>query len=173
MEEAYTFNQEHINFVKKTFNNSLKFRLMLFKILPMGFLSGMKITELNEELCTVNVPYKRLNKNPFNSTFWAVLGMAAEMSSGGLMTLYTHKQKPSISMLVADCKGEFIKKATDVTSFTCSDGALIKAKIIEAIKTKEGQIIPTTMVGKNEAGEVVAKFLFTWTIKARTPKNVK
>lgn len=146
---------------------------MMFKILPMGFLSGMKITELNEETCSVTVPYKRLNKNPFNSTFWAVLGMAAEMSSGALMTMYTHKQKPSISMLVADCTAEFVKKATGVTTFTCNDGALIKAKIIEAIKTKEGQVIPTTMVGKNNAGEVIAKFSFTWTIKARTPKKVK
>lgn len=144
---------------------------MLFKILPMGFLSGMKITALNEELCSVSVPYKNLNKNPFKSTFWAVLGMAAEMSSGGLMTLYTHKQKPSIAMLVADCKGEFVKKATDVTTFTCSDGALIKAKIIEAIKTNEPQTIPTTMVGTNKAGEVIANFSFTWTIKARTPKK--
>ena len=48
-----------------------------------------------------------------------------------------------------------------------------RAKIIEAIKTKEGQVIPTTMVGKNNAGEVIAKFSFTWTIKARTPKKVK
>lgn len=171
MESEYTFNQEHINYVKNTFTNNLKFKLMLFKILPMGFLSGMKITALNEELCSVSVPYKNLNKNPFKSTFWAVLGMAAEMSSGGLMTLYTHKQKPSIAMLVADCKGEFVKKATDVTTFTCSDGALIKAKIIEAIKTNEPQTIPTTMVGTNKAGEVIANFSFTWTIKARTPKK--
>ncbi len=171
MDEQYQFNQEHIDFIKKTFNNKSKFKLLLFKILPMGFLSGMKITELNEERCIVTVPYKRLNKNPFKSTFWAVLGMAAEMSSGALMTLYTHKQKPSISMLVANCEGEFIKKATDITTFTCNDGALIKTKIIEAIKTKEGQIIPTTMVGKNKAGEVVAKFKFTWTVKARSPKK--
>lgn len=171
MESNYQFNQKHIDFVKKTFNNKLKFKLMLFKILPMGFLSGMKITDLNEDLCTVSVPYKRLNKNPFKSTFWAVLGMAAEMSSGALMTLYTHKQKPSISMLVANCEGEFVKKATDITSFTCNDGALIKAKIIEAIATGEGKVIPTTMVGKNKAGEEVAKFKFTWTIKARKPKK--
>lgn len=140
---------------------------MLFKLLPMGFLSGMKIVELNEEKCSVSVPFKRLNQNPFKSTFWAVLGMAAEMSSGALMILYTHKQKPSISMLVADCKGEFSKKATDVTTFTCENGYLIKEKIKTAIETQEPQTIPTTMVGKNKAGEIVATFSFTWTIKAR------
>ncbi len=171
MESNYQFNQEHINFIKKTFNNKLKFKFLLFKILPMGFLSGMKILELNEELCTVSVPYKKLNKNPFRSTFWAVLGMAAEMSSGALMTLYTHKQKPSISMLVANCEGEFLKKATDITTFTCNDGALIKSKLIKAIETQEAQVIPTSMIGKNKSGEVVAQFKFTWTVKARQPKK--
>ncbi len=163
----FEFNQKHIDYIKSTFNNSFKFKLMLFKILPMGFLSGMKIVSLDEEHCSVSVPYKRLNKNPFKSTFWAVMGMGAEMSSGALMILYTHKQKPSIAMLIADCQAEFVKKATDITTFTCNDGALIKQKIQEAIRTKEGQIIPTSMIGKNEKGEVVAKFYFTWTIKAR------
>ncbi len=168
MSTPHKFDQKHIAFIKKTFNNKSKFKMMLFKILPMGFLSGMKVTELNEDKCTVTVPYKRLNKNPFNSTFWAVLGMAAEMSSGALMTLYTHKQKPSISMLVADCKGEFVKKATDVTTFTCTDGPLIRQKIEEAIATNEAKVIPTKMVGTNIAGEVVARFEFTWTIKVRS-----
>jgi len=165
---AFEFNQEHIDYIKKTFNNSFKFKLMLFKVLPMGFLSGMKVISLDEEHCSVSVPYKRLNKNPFKSTFWAVMGMAAEMSSGALMILYTTKQKPSISMLVADCKAEFVKKATDVTTFTCNDGALIKQKIQEAIETKQGQVIPTSMIGRNKNGEIVAKFNFTWTIKARS-----
>ena len=163
----FDFNQKHIDYIKTTFNNSFKFKLMLFKMLPMGFLSGMKVVSLDEEHCSISVPYKRLNKNPFQSTFWAVMGMAAEMSSGALMILYTHKQKPSISMLVADCQAEFIKKSTDVATFTCNDGKLIKQKIKEAIETKEGQVIPTSMVGKNIKGEIVAKFNFTWTIKAR------
>ncbi len=167
MSSEYTFNPQHIEYLQKAFKNNLKFKLLLFKILPMGFLSGMKIEELTEEKCVVSVPYKRLNKNPFRSTFWAVLGMAAEMSSGALMTMYTYKQKPSISMLVANCKGEFVKKATDVTTFTCEDGKLIREKIIEAIQTNEGQTIPTKMTGRNKAGEVVALFEFTWTIKAR------
>jgi len=97
-------------FIQNKFANSFKFRLILFKILPMGFLSGMRITELNEELCRVSVPYKWLNKNPFKSIFWAVLGMAAEMSSGALVTLFTFGKKPSISLLVSKCEAEFIKK---------------------------------------------------------------
>lgn len=164
---ATELNPQHIQYIQKSFKNKSKFRMALFNILPMGWLSGMRITELNEELCSVSVPYKRWNKNPFRSTFWAVLGMAAEMSSGALLVMYTNKQKPSIAMLVADCKGEFHKKATDVTTFTCKDGLKIKAAILETMETGEGVLIPCEMEGHNKAGELVAKFSFTWSVKAR------
>ena len=132
MTENFQFDQSQIEFIKKSFTNNFKFRFSLFKILPMGFLSGMKISELTEEKCSVTVPYKRKNKNPFQSTFWAVLGMAAEMSSGALLIMFTHKQNPSVAMIIVNCTGNFVKKATDITTFTCSDGQKIK----EAVKVK-------------------------------------
>lgn len=160
-------NQAHIDYIQKTFSNNFKFRVSLFNILPMGWLSGMKVTHLDEASCSVSVPYKRWNKNPFKSTFWAVLGMAAEMSSGALLVMFTQKQKPSIAMLVVGCEGTFFKKATDVTTFTCNDGLKIKNAILETMTTREPVLISTEMEGKNKAGEVVAKFKFTWSVKAR------
>ncbi len=162
-----TLKQEGIDYIKKNFGSKTRFRIAMFKMLPMGWLSGMTITHLDEEKCTVAVPYKRWNKNPFKSTFWAVLGMAAEMSSGALLVMFTHKQKPSVAMLVVNCEGEFFKKATDVTTFTCEGGAQVKAAIIKTMTTKEPVLIPLQMEGKNKAGEIVAKFKFTWSVKAR------
>ena len=133
----------------------------------MGWLSGMKVKELDEQKCVITVPYKRWNKNPFKSTFWAVLGMAAEMSSGAILTMYTYKQSPSIAMLVLSCEGNFAKKATGITTFTCNDSALIKSSIDKAITSGEAVIIPTTMEGKNDKGELVASFIFNWSIKVR------
>ena len=104
------FNDSNLQYVIKNFSKSWKFRFLLFKILPMGFLSGMTIKKLSATTCHVNVPYKWINKNPFKSTFWAVLGMAAEMSSGALVLLYTYKQQPSISMLVSKTEAQFLKK---------------------------------------------------------------
>jgi len=63
------FSQSNLEYIKKNFKKSWKFRLHLFSILPMGYLSGMKIKELDLEKCHVEVPYKWLNKNPFKSTF--------------------------------------------------------------------------------------------------------
>ena len=170
MTENFQFDHSQIDFIKKSFTNNFKFRFSLFKILPMGFLSGMKISELTEDKCAVTVPYKRKNKNPFQSTFWAVLGMAAEMSSGALLIMYTHKQRPSVAMIIVSCTGNFVKKATDNTTFTCTDGQKIKQAIKTAIDKEEPQLIECLMQGVNEAGEEVANFTFTWSVKARIKK---
>ena len=170
MSKEFNFNQTQIDYIQNNFINNFKFRLNLFKILPMGFLSGMKISELTEEKCSVTVPYKRKNKNPFKSTFWAVLGMAAEMSSGALLIMFTHKQKPSVAMIIVNCTGNFVKKATDKTTFTCSDGQKIKEAVKTAIENEEAQLIECHMKGVNEAGEEVANFTFTWSVKARIKK---
>lgn len=168
MSEEEMYNPKNQDYVKKNFKNSFKFRLLLFKILPMGFLSGMRIKELNDEKCIVTVPYKWINKNPFKSTFWAVLGMAAEMSSGALIVMYIHGQKPTISLLVSKCESEFVKKAADVTTFTCNDGLIVKEAVTKAIKTGEAVTFSTSMTGKNKAGEDVAYFKFTWALKKRS-----
>lgn len=170
MTENFQFDPSQIEFIKKSFANNFKFRFSLFKILPMGFLSGMKISKLTEDKCSVTVPYKRKNKNPFQSTFWAVLGMAAEMSSGALLIMYTHKQRPSVAMIIVNCTGNFVKKATDITTFTCNDGQKIKQAIKTAIEKEEAQLIECHMKGVNEAGEEVANFVFTWSVKARIKK---
>ena len=128
----------------------------------------MRIRSLNEEKCTVTVPYKWINKNPFKSTFWAVLGMAAEMNGAATVLQYTYGHIPSISTLPIKCEAEFIKKATDVTTFTCNDGLMVKEKVKEAIQTGEGVVFQTAMHGNNLNGETICKFIFTWSIKMRS-----
>lgn len=171
MNDQFEFDPAGIDYIKKNFTHPWKFRMAMRSILPMGYLSKMKVVELNEEKCAVAVPYNKRNSNPFKSTFWAVLGMAAEMSSGALLTLYTHKQKESIAMLVYNMDAQFVKKATDITTFTCYDGLKIKQALLETIATREPQVIETKMTGKNQAGEDIAHFTFTWSVKARSKKK--
>lgn len=147
---------------------SFKFKLFLLFKLPMGFLCGMRIKELNNESCQVTVPYKWLNKNPFKSTFWAVLGMAAEMNGAALLLQYTQGQKPPISTYPISCEAEFFKKATDITTFTCNDGLMVKEKVIETMETGEGITFETVMKGLNPNGDLICKFKFIWSIKRKS-----
>jgi hypothetical protein len=144
------------------------FKAGLLKVLPMASIAGLKITELDDEQCKVTVPYKYLNKNPFDTTYWAVLGMAAEMASGALVQMYTHKIVPSVSMFVTGCDGKFLKRAVGVTTFTCNDGLLIAETIKKAIDTNEAQVIPSNVKGYDKDGVLLVDFNFEWSIKARS-----
>lgn len=166
----FQFDESKMRYIEENFSNRFKFRLLTAKILPMGFLTGMRIKTLNRERCEVTVRYKWLNKNPFRSTFWAVLGMAAEMSSGALLMLYTHGQKPSIATLVVKQEGSFFKKAVGNTNFVCESGKAIEAAVRETAATGEPVTVVCPMTGYNDAGEVVAEFAFTWSFKARLKK---
>lgn len=166
----FEFDEARIKYIEDNFSNPFKFRLMLMKILPMGYLTGMRIKTLTRERCEVTVKYKWLNKNPYRSTFWAVLGMAAEMSSGALLTMYTHRQKPSIATLVVHQEGRFLKKAVGKITFICESGLEIKKAIQETAETGEPVTVVCPMSGYDEAGDVVAEFAFTWSFKARTKK---
>jgi hypothetical protein len=163
----FRFDEKKLNFFQGVLNNRVLFKIVLFFQVPMNFIAGMRIRELNEESCKVSVPYRWLNKNPFKSTFWAVLGMAAEMSAGALVKMYTYKLEPSVAIIVGDCTGEFVSKATDLTTFVCKDGRRIAETVKKAIKTGEPQELLCKTIGYSKAGEEVARFTFTWKMKKR------
>ena len=154
--------------IRKFAVKSFFFRTYLLLNLPMGFLSGMKIKKLEENQCEVTIPFKWINKNPFKSTFWAVLGMGAEMNTAALILQYTYKHQPSISTLPLKSEGGFFKKATGLTKFICQDGLIIKEKIKTAIQSKKPEIIEAFSTGLNEDNETICKFKFTWSIKVRS-----
>lgn len=145
----------------------VKFRMFLFAKLPAAFFSGVRIKELDEKHCVTSVPYKWLTQNPFKSTYFASLSMAAEMSTGlpGLMHIY--KRTPAVSMLVVKLEANYFKKATGKTFFTCDDGEKILQAVEESIATGEGKTITAKSVGKNAAGETVAEFFVTWSFKKK------
>ena len=146
---------------------SYKFTAFLLLNLPAAFFSGIRIKEFTEEKCTTSVPYKWLTKNPFGSTYFASLAMAAEMSTGALVLSNTYKRKPAISMLVVKMEANYFKKATGTSWFTCHEGMKIKEAVSAAGKEKEGKIITVRSIGKNKNEEPVAEFLFTWSIKEK------
>ncbi len=144
------------------------FKAGMLTVMPMGTIAGLKIIELNDQQCKVTVPYKYVNKNPFNTTYWAVLGMAAEMASGAMVQMYTHKTKPSVSMFVTGCKAKFIKRAVGLTTFICDEGHIIADKVQKAIDTKEPQTIINQIKGYDEQNNLLLEFEFEWSIKARS-----
>ena len=146
----------------------VKFRMFLFRKVPAAFFSGLKVEEINEEKCAISVPYKWFNQNPFRSTYFATLSMAGEMSTGALAMAYLFKLEKPVSMLVTSIEGNFLKKATGKTIFTCEEGGLFRTAIAEAIASGEAKIVRARTTGRNSNGEIVAEFLVSWSFKKKS-----
>ena len=144
-----------------------KLNTFIFFKLPSAFWSGVRVKSITEVKCEATVKYRWFNQNPFNSMYFAVQAMAAEFTTGALVMLQVKKSGKSISMLVANNKSTFTKKATGRITFTCNQGDLIKEVIKEAIDSMEGQTIWLTSVGVNEKGEQVSEMQFEWSIRVR------
>jgi acyl-coenzyme A thioesterase PaaI-like protein len=147
--------------------NPFKFRIFLITKLPAAYFSGLRVVHADESKTMVSVPYKRFTTNPFKSTYFACLSMAAEMTTGLLAMAHTYKSNPAVSMLIVKTEGNFFKKATGLTTFTCEDGKSIKLIVEEAKSSGLGTTFTATSVGRDEDENVIAEFTFTWSIKRK------
>jgi len=159
--------ESNFQLFSKQMTSPLKFRMFLLSKLPSAYFSGVRVKSLDENKCEVTVPFKWFSQNPFRSTYFACLSMAAEMSTGALALGHLYKRKPAVSMLVVRTEGEYFKKAIDKTTFVCEDGSQIKRMIEEAVESGEGRTIRAKTIGKNKAGELVAEFFITWSFKSK------
>lgn len=147
--------------------NTSKFNTFLFFKLPSAWWCGVRLRYLDDQKAVTTVTHRWVNQNPFKSMFWAVQGMAAELSTGAMVMNQIRKSGKRISMLVQNNKANFSKKATGKITFTCEDGHLITDAIRKTIARGEGQKFWMKSIGKNKDGVVVSTFDFEWTIKLK------
>ncbi len=150
-----------MNLSPKSFN-----RFLLVK-LPSAWLCGVRVRAISGDACTVSVRHRWISQNPFNSMYFAVQAMAAELSTGALVIHHIRESGRQVSMLVAQNKSIFTKKATGLITFTCTQGQEMSDVIAKAIETGKGQTLWMKSLGINEKGETVSVFEFEWTVKAK------
>ena len=143
------------------------FNRFLFLKLPSAFLCGVRLMSLNKERAVVTVTLNFLNKNPFKSMFWAVQGMAAELATGAIILSEVRSSTVPISMLVIRNEAEFLKKAKGKITFTCTDVALLKNQFAKHLQSETGTRFWMQSEGVDEQGEVVSRFRFEWSVKAK------
>ena len=148
-----------------------KFNAYTFFKLPAAWWAGVRVKSITGQQCVVTVKHSWRNQNPFRSMFWAVQGMAAELSTGAMVVNQIKESGKHISMLVQNNNANFSKKATGRITFTCDDGHLIKAAIDKTVATGEGQTFWMKAIGVNEDGAVVSTFNFEWTVREKKQKT--
>lgn len=100
--------------------------------------------------------------------FWAVQGMAAELSTGALIIMKIKQLNRNISMLVIKNEAQFTKKAKGQIIFSCTQGQEIDMLLQKAIETGIGQTIMLTAEGRDASGDVVSVFNFLWSVKLKS-----
>ena len=146
--------------------NFTPFRLNFFTFfkLPSAWWCGVRVTKIEERYCETKVVHRWINQNPFNSMFWAVQGMAAELATGVLVMKAIKQHNRKVSMLVLNNRANFSKKARGKVLFECDEKQKLIKSMNTLIKTQEPQTIWLTSKGIDQNGDIVSTFEFEWTL---------
>jgi hypothetical protein len=146
---------------------TLKLNLYTFFNLPSAWWSGVRVTSFDDNLAEVCVRHRWVNQNPFGSIFWAVQGMAAELSTAIFVMRAIKKTGLPVSMLVINNNPTFKKKARGLIKFHCNQGLEVSQVVQNAVSEGEAKKISLKSTGKDMNGDVVSVFEFEWTIKRK------
>ena len=144
-----------------------KLNAFMFFKLPSAFWCGVRAKSISPNKCVATVKHRWFNQNPFNSIYFAVQAMAAEFTTGALVMMQIKKSGKNISMLVANNKANFTKKAIGRITFRCNEGNLIEEAIKKTIYSGEGQTIWLKSIGIDEKGDQVSEMDFEWSIRLK------
>tara|TARA_X000000950_G_scaffold74611_3_gene93130 strand:- start:5371 stop:5823 length:453 start_codon:yes stop_codon:yes gene_type:complete len=145
----------------------LRFNRFNFFNLPAAWWTGVRVTHLDKKVAEVSVKHRWINQNPFGSIFWAVQGMAAELSTAAFVMTAIKKTGRPVSMLVLTASASFKKKAKGLIKFQCDQGLSVSQIVENAVKTGEPEKFILRSVGTDEDGNVVSTFEFEWSIKRK------
>src|SRR5690606_29784217 len=90
-----------------------KLNLFLLKELPSAYLCGVRVYAIEDTYCTVRIKHKWFNQNPFQSMYFAVQNMGAELTTGALVMKAIKESNKKVSMLVLNQKSQFTKKRSE------------------------------------------------------------
>ncbi|MDG2062487.1 MAG: DUF4442 domain-containing protein [Flavobacteriaceae bacterium] len=141
-----------------------KLNTFTFFKLPSVWWCGIRVTKIENIFCEVKVVHRWINQNPFKSMFWAVQGMAAELTTGVLIMQAIKNSKRKISMLVLNNRANFSKKAKGKILFECNENQILSKAMNQLLETQVPQTIWLTSKGVDQNGDIVSTFEFEWTL---------
>ena len=149
---------DEINRIK----SPIRFFMWTFWKFPASRFSGLRMDKLDSESCVISIPGGWRSQNPFNSMYWAVQGMGAELSTGCYPLALVSSMSERARTLIAGQEGKFVKKAKGRITFTCEDGHLARGAIEESIRTGKSVNVELTSVGMDSSGDIVSEWVFKW-----------
>ena len=147
----------------KKLTSPWQLRLWMVTKLPMGLLSGMYVESLDENSCVVVLRDRWWIRNPFGSVFWAVMGMAAELSTGALV--YAYASGSDVKFILVGMEAKFFKKTKGKSYYFCDTGLEVLRSIELLVNTNDPSVVMLPVTAKDQTGQVLASFTFQWQLR--------
>jgi hypothetical protein len=160
--------QGRADVVRRDLLNPWKFRLYLWRQLPLAACAGLTLPQLDEAGCTVGLPGGWRTQNPFRSTYFAAQAMAAEMSTGAPAMVLVQAAPASVSMLLRGIEAVFTKRIQGPSLFTFEDLAGMRDAIARAAAAGESESYVGRSIGRGPDGAAASEFRVTWSFKRRS-----
>ena len=149
--------------------NKANFFLKAFTIskIPLLFITGVFVKSLEENSCTLRIPFIKIVKNHLGSMYFGALSMGAEACIVMLAVNKINQTGEKISFVFKSFKADFQKRAVGPTDFICDQGELIDELISETLETRERCHKLIKSVAKTN-GEIVAEFELELSLKVQS-----
>lgn len=134
----------------------------------MGLMSGVKLIHLDEKKAVSEVPFRWCNKNPFDSMYFAVQSMAAELSTAAPVMLALKGSDANVALIIVEMKVDFVKKVQSKITFTCMEYGKIYNAITQLKQADDTAAVTAKTIGRDVDRNEVAAFYFTWSFERRS-----
>ncbi len=144
-------------------------RMLGLKI-PMLLFLGPRVERLDEKGCAVTIPLGWRSRNHVGSMYFGALCAGADLAGGLPAARLIWDQFKQLSLVFADVKAEFLKRADGDTLFTCDDGYAVSSAVRQADASGERVTLPVSVVAtvpEKYGDEPVARFTLGLSLKKR------
>jgi len=163
------------NMFSDTSKYTLLLRLFTFFKVPSLFYVRPSVHQLDEQVCTIKIPFKKRNKNHMNSMFVGVLASGADCTGVLAVMHKTQMKGVKVAFALKSMQVDFLKRAEGDTYFTCEQGLDIAQYVKEAVLSGERLNRPIKVIATcpdSTGDEPVAAFTLMLSLKSLKKKDV-
>jgi len=153
--------------MRRRLGGGLGFRLYLLARVPLAFAAGLRLERLDEEACETSLPGGWRTRNPFGSTYFAALAMAAEAASGAPAIALASGAPASVAVILREVHAVFTRRVVGRARFAFRDLAGLKAAVDRAAESDDSVPYAAEVLGRGPDGEPAAEFRVVWSFKRR------
>ncbi len=146
---------------------NLLIRLFSLKIPVLLFLAP-KLVAIDDDECEVRIPLGWRSKNHLGSMYFGALCAGADVAGGMFAVRLITARHRRVSLVFADLRAEFLKRADGDVHFRCRDGRRIAEAVRDADRTGERIALPVEVVATvpdKYGDEPVARFTLGLSLK--------